>query len=48
MPVDGAGQEFGFFEQFLDVVFAKVGLERVGGLVEGEDVVGGFELGDGD
>lgn len=44
MPVDGAGQEFGFFEEFLHVVFTKVGLQRVGGLVEGEDVVGGFEL----
>ena len=49
VPLDGAGQEFGLFEEFLHIVFAEMGLERGGrGLVQGEDVVGGFEFRDGD
>jgi hypothetical protein len=48
VPADGAGEELGFFEEFLDVVFAKVRVYGRGGLVEGEDVVCGFQLGDGD
>jgi hypothetical protein len=50
MPLYRAGQEPRFLEEFLDVVFAKVGVWLLllrGGLVEGEDVGGGFELGDG-
>lgn len=47
MPSDGRWQEAGFLEQFLEVVLAEV---EVGGwgVVEGEDVGGGFEFGDGD
>jgi hypothetical protein len=48
VPADGAREELGLLEEFLDVVFAEVGVERLGlggGLVEGEDVAGGFEFG---
>jgi hypothetical protein len=48
MPADGAREDLGFLEEFLDVVFAEVGLQRVRLLVQGEDVVGGLQLGDGD
>lgn len=47
MPADLAGQELGFLEEFLLVVFAEVEVCS-GGVVEGEDVVGGFEFGDRD
>jgi hypothetical protein len=47
MPPYGAREELGFLEQFLHVVFAEVLVEGRGGLVEGEDVVCGFEFGDG-
>ena len=47
MPVDGLWEENGFGEQFLEVVFAEVEV-RVWGGVQGEDVVCGFEFGDGD
>jgi hypothetical protein len=48
VPADGAREELGFLEEFLNVVFAKVCVERGWRLVEGEDVVCGFQLGDGD
>lgn len=50
VPFYGGGEETGFLLEFLEVVFAKVGLMCgwVGGGVEGEDVTGGFEFGDGD
>ena len=45
MPVDGTRQELRFLEQLLLVVFAEV--EMGGrGLMEGEDVVCWFQLGD--
>lgn len=47
MPPYFAGQQFGLLEELLLVVFAEVKV-RVGRGVEGEDVVGGFEFGDGD
>lgn len=48
MPSDGAREELGLLEQFLDVVLAEMRLQRAsGGLVEGEDVVCGLELRDG-
>lgn len=47
MPADLAGQDLGFLQEFLLVVFAEVEV-RGRRLVEGEDVVGGFEFGDGD
>lgn len=47
MPLDGAGQDLGLFEELLHVVFAKVRLGGVGRLVEREDVVCGLELRDG-
>ena len=52
MPSYGAGQDFVLLEEFLNVVFAEVRLEgwlRGGrGLVQREDIVCGFEFGDGD
>ena len=46
MPADGAGQERGLLEELLDVVLAEMDvLERR--LVQGEDVGGRLELGDG-
>lgn len=48
MPSYRAGEDFGFLEEFLDVVFAKVGLERARRLVEGEDVVRWLQLRDRD
>lgn len=47
MPVDGLWEESGFGEEFLEVVFAEVEV-GVWGRVQGEDVVGRFEFGDGD
>lgn len=47
MPADLARQQSGLLQQLLLVVFAEVEVV-VGGGVQGEDVVGGFELGDGD
>lgn len=47
MPPDFLGEEFGFLEKLLLVVFAEVEMGVWGG-VQGEDVIGGFELGDGD
>lgn len=47
MPSYGAGEELRFLEELLDVVFAEVVVDGVGRLVEGEDVGGGLELGDG-
>ena len=47
MPLDGARQQVGLLAQLLGVVLAKVGV--AGGIqVQGEDVVGGLELGHGD
>ena len=46
MPSYLAGKEERFFLELLLVVFAKVEVGD-GGLVEGENVVSGFELGDG-
>ncbi len=51
MPAYGAREEGGFGEEFLLVVFAEVQVLVLGvgvGGVEGEDVGGGFEFGDGD
>jgi hypothetical protein len=48
VPADRAREELGFLEEFLDVVFAKVCVQVRGRLVEGEDVICGFELRDGD
>lgn len=48
MPADGAWEYLGFLEKFLDVVLAEVSLQRVWSLVQGEDVVGGLQLRDGD
>lgn len=45
MPSYRFGENVRFFSQFLGVVFAEVEVV-VGALVEGEDVVGGFEFGD--
>lgn len=47
MPPYLAGEEPRFLEEFLLVVFAEVEV-GVGRGVQGEDVGGGFELGDGD
>lgn len=44
VPVDVGREEGGFGGEFLGVVLAEVGVVRE----EGEDVVGGFEFGDGD
>jgi hypothetical protein len=40
----GAGEDLALLEELLDVVFAEMGLRGIGGLVEGEDVVCGFEF----
>lgn len=48
VPFDGSGEETGFLLKFLEVVFAEVGLVSGWVGVEGEDVAGGFEFGDGD
>jgi hypothetical protein len=48
VPADGAGEELGFLKEFLDIVFAEVCMYRRCGLVQGEDVVCGFQFGDGD
>jgi hypothetical protein len=48
VPADRAWEERGLLEEFLDVVLTKVRVRGVWGLVEGEDVVCGFEFGDGD
>jgi hypothetical protein len=48
VPADGAREQLGLVEELLDVVFAKVRVQGVRGLVEGEDIVCGLELGDGD
>lgn len=49
VPCDGGGEEGCLLREFLGVVFTEVRDERRGGvLVEGEDVVGGLQLGDGD
>lgn len=47
VPVDGGGEEGSFLGELLGVVFAEVGVGG-GRVVEGEDVVCWFELGDGD
>ena len=47
VPLDGARQQVGLLAQLLGVVLAKVGVAG-GILVQGEDVVGGLELGHGD
>ena len=47
MPFNGWREQARFLEEFLQVVFAKVGL-RDGGFVQGQDVGGRFEFGDGD
>jgi hypothetical protein len=47
VPADGFGQEGGFFREFLSVILAEVEV-FVFRIVEGEDIVGGFEFGDGD
>lgn len=52
MPIYRWRQEEGFFLEFLGVVFAEVSVRvevgvRAVGVVEGEDVGCGFELGDG-
>jgi len=46
MPLDGGREESGFLREFLRVVFAEVAVP-VRGVVEEEDVVCGFEFGDG-
>ena len=46
MPSDLAGKEEGFGEEFLLVIFTKVKMV-MRSLVEGEDVVGRLEFGDG-
>jgi hypothetical protein len=48
VPADGAREQLGLVEELLDVVFAKVRVQRVRGLVQGKNVVCGFQLGDGD
>jgi len=52
VPFYGAGQDFVLLEEFLDVVFAEVRLEgwlrRGGWFMQREDIVCGFEFGDGD
>jgi hypothetical protein len=48
VPADRAREERGLLEELLDVVFAKVRVGGIRGLVEGENVVCGFEFGDGD
>ena len=52
MPFDRGREEFGFLGQLGGVVFAEMELRSGGlgggGLVEGEDVGDGFELGDSD
>lgn len=47
MPLDSAREQSRFLDEFLGVVFAKVRVGE-GRLVEGEDVIGRFEFGDGD
>lgn len=47
MPLDSAREQGGFLDEFLGVVFAKVRVGE-GRLVEGEDIIGRFEFGDGD
>ena len=47
MPLDGAGQDLGLFEELLYIVLAKVRLGGVRRLMEGEDVVCGLEFRDG-
>ena len=44
--MDGGGEQSGFLREFLRVVFAEIAVV-VREVVEGEDVVGGFEFGDG-
>lgn len=46
MPIYCAGEEAGFLVEFLDVVFAEVSVRRRC-TVQGEDVGGGFEFGNG-
>lgn len=46
MPSYRAGEEFGFLEEFLYVVLAKMGLLGIGWLVERENVICGFEFRD--
>jgi len=52
VPFYGAGQDFVLLEEFLDVVFAEMGLERWlrggGWFVKRENVVCGFKFGDSD
>lgn len=43
MPVDGAGQDLGLFEEFLNIILAKM---LVPGMQSG-DIVGRLELGHG-
>lgn len=45
MPFYGRGEKLGFLEEFLLVVLAEMEV-RCGGLVEGEYVVCGLQLGD--
>jgi hypothetical protein len=47
VPADRAREERRLLEELLDVVFAKVRVCGVWGLVQGEDVVCGLEFGDG-
>lgn len=46
VPIYCAGEEAGFLVEFLDVVFAEVSVRRRC-TVQGEDVGGGFEFGNG-
>lgn len=48
VPGDGAGEEGGLLGELLGVVLAEVGDGGRGVGVQGEDVVGGLQLGDGD
>ena len=43
VPSDRLGEESGFFAEFLGIIFAEVEV-LVFGIVQGEDVVGGFEF----
>lgn len=45
MPSDGAWEKLGLLEQFLHIVFAKMRLERIGMLVQGENIDRRLELG---
>jgi len=46
MPLDCRREQSGFLREFLRVVFAEIAVV-VWEVVEGEDVVDGFEFGDG-